>query len=109
MGKAKGVCLFVFVGYAVSVALEKAKLDGIDWLLHLDPDELFYTRRPALDIRSGEYPAISPLDASLSIRPSHRASQNYQNRIGLSQRCSTAHLYVWAKKVLSPCCIWVMQ
>lgn len=34
--------LMVKQGYAEQTALSKAKLSGIDWLMHIDPDELFF-------------------------------------------------------------------
>jgi hypothetical protein len=34
--------LMVKQGYAEQTALSRSKLSGIDWLMHIDPDELFY-------------------------------------------------------------------
>ena len=54
--------------YGESEALLRARAEGMHWLLHLDPDELFYPGGPVLSL-----PAV------LSRQPAHQPSVRFMN------------------------------
>ncbi len=45
-------------GYGLQEALRLAEVDGWDWLLHIDPDELFHPGGPAASIPGGAPPPV---------------------------------------------------
>lgn len=53
-GRPGNYALMITQGYGQQEALERAKRDGMNWILHLDPDELFYPGGPAPSI-AGTY------------------------------------------------------
>ncbi|KDD73134.1 hypothetical protein H632_c2500p0 [Helicosporidium sp. ATCC 50920] len=74
--------LMAVQAYCESLALETARRDGMDWMLHLDPDELFYPASPAFSIRQ-----------ALAIVPSHVASVRFLNHEGQPEAMDLTNKY----------------
>ena len=81
-GRPGNYALMVTQGYGQQEALARAKRDGVHWLLHLDPDELFYPGGPSTSIAS-----------TLARVPAHVASVRFMNHEGQAEAGDLVNRY----------------